>query len=87
VLKRLAEHELLKGQRLGIDASTLAANAAMRSIVRRETGQSYREFLTELAQESGIATPTAEDLAKFDRKRKGKKCSNDDWFNPHDPDA
>jgi transposase len=87
VLKRLAEHELLKGQRLGIDASTLEANAAMRSIVRRETGQSYREFLTDLAQASGIETPTAEDLAKFDRQRKGKKCSNDDWFNPHDPDA
>jgi transposase len=87
VLKRLAEHELLKGQRLGIDASTMEANAAMRSIVRRETGQSYREFLTDLAQASGIATPTAEDLAKFDRKRKGKKCSNDDWFNPNDPDA
>ncbi len=59
----------------------------MRSIVRRETGQSYREFLTDLAQASGIETPTAEDLAKFDRKRKGKKCSNDDWFNPNDPDA
>jgi transposase len=87
VLKRLAEHELLRGQRLGIDASTLEANAAMRSIVRRETGQSYREFLTDLAKASGIETPTAEDLAKFDRKRKGKKCSNDDWFNPHDPDA
>jgi transposase len=87
VLKRLAEHELLKGQRLGIDASTLEANAAMRSIVRRDTGQTYREFLTELAQSSGLETPTAEDLAKFDRKRKGKKCSNDDWFNPHDPDA
>lgn len=87
VLKRLAEHELLKGQRLGIDASTLEANAAMRSIVRRETGQSYREFLTDLAKASGIEMPTAEDLAKFDRKRKGKKCSNDDWFNPHDPDA
>ena len=87
VLKRLAEHELLKGQRLGIDASTLEANAAMRSIVRRETGQSYREFLADLAKASGIETPTAEDLAKFDRKRQGKKCSNDDWFNPHDPDA
>jgi transposase len=87
VLKRFAEHELLKGQRLGIDASTMEANAAMRSIVRRETGQSYREFLTELAQASGMETPSAEDLAKFDRKRKGKKCSNDDWFNPHDPDA
>jgi transposase len=87
VLKRLAEHELLKGKTLGVDASTMEANAAMRSIVRRETGQSYREFLEELARASGIATPTAEDLAKFDRRRKGKKCSNDDWFNPHDPDA
>jgi transposase len=87
VLKRLAEHELLKGKTLGIDASTLEANAALRSIVRRDTGQSYREFLTDLAQASGIATPTAEDLAKFDRKRKGKKCSNGDWFNPHEPDA
>jgi transposase len=87
VLKRLAEHELLKGRTLGVDASTLEANAAMRSIVRRETGQSYREFLTDLAKASGIATPTAADLAKLDRKRKGKKCSNNDWFNPHDPDA
>jgi transposase len=87
VLKRLAEHELLKGRVLGVDASTLEANAALRSIVRRETGQGYREFLTDLAKASGIETPTAEDLAKFDRQRKGKKCSNDDWFNPHDPDA
>ena len=87
VLKRLAEHELLKGKVLGVDASTMEANAAMRSIVRNESGESYREFLTALAQESGIETPTAEDLAKFDRKRKGKKCSNDDWRNPHDPDA
>jgi len=86
-LKRLAEHELLKGRVLGVDASTLEANAAMRAIVRRETGQSYREFLTQLAQASGIETPTAEDLAKFDRQRQGKKCGNDDWFNPHDPDA
>jgi transposase len=87
VLKRLAEHELLKGHVLGVDASTMEANAALRAIVRRETEQSYREFLTDLAKASGIETPTAEDLAKFDRKRKGKKCSNDDWFNPHDPDA
>jgi transposase len=87
VLKRLAEHELLKGRTLGVDGSTLEANAAMRSIVRRETGQNYREFLTDLAKASGIETPTAEDLAKFDRQRKGKKCSNDDWFNPNDPDA
>ncbi len=87
MLKRLAEHDLLKGKTLGLDGSTMAANAAMRSIVRRESGQSYREFLEALAKDSGIETPTAEELAKFDRKRKGKKCSNDDWFNPHDPQA
>ena len=87
MLKRLVEHELLKGRTLGVDGSTMEANAAMRSIVRRESGQSYREFLEGLAKESGIETPTAEDLAKFDRQRKSKKCSNDDWFNPNDPDA
>jgi len=87
MLKRLVEHELLKGRTLGVDGSTMEANAAMRSIVRRESGQSYREFLEGLAKESGIETPTAEDLARFDRKRKSKKCSNDDWFNPNDPDA
>jgi transposase len=87
VLKRLAEHGLLKGKTIGIDASTMEANAAMRSIVRKDTGQTYREYLTELAKASGIETPTAEDLAKFDRKRKDKTCSNDDWENPNDPDA
>ncbi len=87
VLKRLTEQGLLKGQTLGIDASTLEADAALKSIVRRDNGQSYREFLTELAKASGIETPTAEDLAKFDRQRKDKSASNDDWFNPNDPEA
>jgi transposase len=86
VLKVLAEHGLLKGKIIGIDATTLEANAAMRSIVRRDSGESYQEFLTRLAKESGIETPTREDLAKLDRKRKNK-ASNDDWENPHDPDA
>ncbi|MCX7427191.1 MAG: transposase [Planctomycetia bacterium] len=86
VLKRLAENGLLTGKTLGIDATTLEANAAMRSIVRRDTGDSYNEFLTQLAQASGIATPTREDLAKIDKKRKNK-ASNDDWMNPNDPDA
>ena len=86
VLKRLAEKGLLKGKTLGIDATTLEANAAMRSIVRRDTGDSYNEFLTQLAQASGIATPTREDLAKIDKKRKNK-ASNDDWTHPNDPDA
>ena len=86
VLERLAEAELVSGKTLGIDATTLEANAAMRSIVRRDTGEDYTAFLTRLAQASGIETPTAADLARFDRKRK-KKTSNKDWTHPHDPDA
>ncbi len=86
VLELLAEKGLLKGKTVGIDATTLEANAAMRSIVRRDTGEGYEEFLRRLVQESGIATPTREQLAKLDRKR-AKKGSNDDWVNPHDPEA
>ena len=87
VLKRLAEHGLLSGGPLGLDASTMEADAAMKSIVRRDTGEKYQEFITNLAKASGIATPTAAELADFDRKRKDKKTGNDDWFNPHDPEA
>ena len=86
VLKLLAARGLLKGKTIGIDATTLEANAAMRSIVRRDTGEAYEEFLIGLAQASGIATPTRQDLAKLDRRRKNKG-SNKDWHNPHDPDA
>jgi transposase len=71
---------------VGVDSTTLEANAAMRSIVRRDTGEGYQEFLTRLAKESGIETPTREDLVKIDKDRKNK-ASNDDWHNPHDPDA
>lgn len=86
VLKVLGDSNLLVGKTLGVDATTLEANAAMRSIVRRDSGESYDEFLTGLARASGIQTPTREDLARIDRKRKNK-ASNDDWTNPHDPDA
>lgn len=86
VLKVLAQKGLLKGKTLGIDATTLEANAAMRSIVRKDTGDSYNQFLEGLANASGIATPTREDLAKVDKSRKNKG-SNDDWQSPHDPDA
>jgi len=86
VLERLAEKGLLQGNTVGIDATTLEANAAMRSIVRRDSDEGYEEFLRRLAQESGIATPTREDLAKLDRKR-AQKGSNDEWVNPHDPEA
>ena len=77
---------MIKGKTIGIDATTLEANAALRSIVRRDSGESYEEFLTTLAKASGIGTPTRADLARIDRKRK-KKGSNDDWTHPHDPDA
>jgi transposase len=86
VLALLAERGLLKGQRMGIDATTLEANAAMRSIVRRDTGETYEEFLRGLAKASGIETPTREDLARLDRKRK-KRTSNKEWKSPADQDA
>ena len=86
MLQRLADTGLVKGKTVGIDATTLEADAALRSIVRRNTGESYQDFLTKLAQASGIETPTRADLARIDRKRK-KKGSNDDWTHPRDPDA
>lgn len=85
-LDLLARHGLLAGKMIGIDATTLEANAAMRSIVRRDTGERYDEYLTKLAKASGIEKPTREQLVRFDRKRK-KKTSNKDWKSPSDPDA
>ena len=87
VLQRLAERGLVRGERIGVDASTVEANAALRAIVRRDSGEGYREMLKRLAVESGIATPTAEDLIRLDRKRKGKRLSNQDWTSPVDPEA
>jgi transposase len=86
VLTLLAKEGLIQGKTVGVDATTLEANAALRSIIRRDTKETYEEFLTRLAQASGIETPTREDLAKVDRTRKNK-ASNKDWENPHDPDA
>jgi transposase len=86
VLQSVGTAGLVQGKTIGIDATTLEANAAMRSIVRRDSGEGYEEFLTRLAKASGIGTPTRADLARLDRKRK-KKGSNDDWTSPADPDA
>ena len=86
VLQRLADAKLVLGRTVGIDATTLEANAAMRSIVRRDTGESYDAFLTRLAEASGLSTPTRAELGRFDRTRKNKG-SNADWTHPHDPDA
>lgn len=78
---------LLKGKTLGIDATTLEANAAMRSIVRKADGKDWKEFVRALAQAEGIENPTDDDLRRIDRGRKDKKVSNEDWESPHDPDA
>ena len=87
VLAVIAERGLVRGERIGVDASTLEANAALRAIVRRDTGAGYRAMLERMAQESGIATPAAEDLIRLDRKRTGKRLSNDDWVSRTDPEA
>lgn len=87
VLALLEGHGLLRGQTLGIDATTLEANAAMKSIVRRDTGEDWPEYLKRLAQAEGIEKPTPEDLRWLDRKRPDKKVSNDDWQSASDPEA
>ncbi len=87
VLKVAQEEGLLKGRKVAIDATTLEANAAMRTIVRRADGASYQKYLKKLARAEGIKDPTPEDLGKMDRKRKGKKVSNKDWKSSSDPDA
>ena len=86
VLGLLEEKGLLASKVIGIDGTTLEANASLKSLVLRSNGQKYHDYLVDLAKESGIATPTASDLARLDRKRP-KKGSNEDWKNPHDPDA
>lgn len=86
VLKILRKHGLADGQSVCIDATTLQANASMKSLVRRDTGQAYDDYLRQLAQSEGIENASKEQLVRLDRKRK-KKASNDDWTNPNDPSA
>ena len=86
VLKRLAAEGLLSGKTLGVDATTLEANASLKSIVRRDNGASYDEHVTELMKTEGLAEPTPAERQRFDRRRK-KSLSNREWVNPHDPEA
>ena len=86
VLEVLASRGMIDGKTLGVDATTLEANAALRSIVRRDTGESYESYLKELARKSGIEEPSRADIAKLDKKRP-KKGSNKEWVNPNEPDA
>jgi transposase len=90
-LTLIAEHKLLSAREVGVDSTTLEANAAMKSIVRRDTGENWRQYVTTLMREEGAIgpdeQPSAAEVAKFDRQRKNKKVANDQWHNPHDPDA
>lgn len=79
--------KLLKGQALSVDASLLEANAALKAIVRKDTGEDYKQYLRRLAKDAGLEDPTDDDLKKFDQQRKGKKLSNADWQSPTDADG
>ena len=87
VLRLLEQSGLLRGKTVGIDATTLEANAAMKSIVRKDTGEDWKEYLQGLAQAEGIEHPTEEDLRRLDRTRKDKKVSNAQWESPTDRDS
>ena len=91
ILKLARLKDLLSGQTLGVDSTMLEANAAMKSIVRRDTGEDWQKFLTNLMREEGVIgpdeTPTIDQMKRFDKKRKGKKVSNDDWMSPSDPES
>ena len=87
VLQLAAEKQLLDGKTVAVDSTMLEANAAMKSIERKDTGEDWKEYLRRLAAEAGIENPTEEDLRRFDKKRTDKKVSNDDWQSPSDPDS
>jgi len=87
VLSLVEEHGLLKGKTVGVDSTLLEANAAMKSIVRRDTGEDWEAYVRGLAEAEGVEINSDDDLRKFDRKRKGKKASNQDWQSSSDPDA
>src|SRR5262245_9239743 len=86
VLKLAQEKRLLRGKTVAVDATTLEANAAMRTIVRKDTGEDWKGFVKGLMAEEGIDNPTDEEIRRFDKKRK-KKVSNKDWESPTDPDS
>ena len=87
VLKIAADKKLLKGKTVGVDSTTLEANAAMKSIERKDTGEDYQEYLRRLANDAGIEDPSDEDLRRFDKNRPDKKVSNEEWQSTSDPDS
>jgi IS5 family transposase len=87
VLKLAIDNKLLAGKTVAVDSTMLEADAAMKSIVRRDTGNDWKKYLRGLAAEAGLEDPTDEELRRFDKSRKDKKVSNDDWVSPNDPDS
>jgi transposase len=91
VLKLAAEKKLVGGKTVGVDSTTLEANAAMKSIVRRDTGEDWKQYVTRLMREEGVIDqkqePTDEEIRRYDKGRKDKKVSNDEWVSPTDPEA
>ena len=87
VLDGLRAHGLLKGRHLGIDSSDMEANASLSGLVRRNTAESYRDYVRELARAAGVDPDDPAAVARFDRRREGRKTSNAEWHNPSDPDA
>jgi hypothetical protein len=87
ILSVAAHKGLLWGKAIGIDSTTIQANASMRSIVRKDSGKGWKDYTKKLANQAGLEDPTDDELRQFDRNRPGKKVSNDDWENPNDPDA
>lgn len=87
VLGIARRHKLLRGKTLLVDATTLEANAAMRSIVRRDTGENWTEYVTRLAKDDGLEDLTREELARYDQQRADKKAGNEQWESPSDPEA
>jgi transposase len=87
VLRLLDEKKLVKGKTVGVDSTTLEANAAMKSIIRRDTGDDYETYVKQLMAKEGIEDPSSEEARRFDKQRQGKKVSNDEWVSESDPDA
>jgi hypothetical protein len=87
VLRLLDEKKLVKGKTVGVDSTTLEANAAMKSIVRRDTGDDYETYVKQLMEKEGLEEPTSEEVRRFDKQRQDKKVSNDEWVSESDPEA
>jgi hypothetical protein len=87
VLRMLRAHGLLKGRRLGIDSSVIEANASLRALENRNSEESYWDYVKRLAAEAGVDPENTKAVRRFDKQRPGRKTSNEEWHNPHDPDA